>query len=267
MQFGDGELGRIPEAGSEIIALQYRYGGGKRGNLATAGTINGPRTPLVGVEKVTNERPAVGGAEEQTLDEILREGPTLLRRRSRAVTPEDFKGVAEDIGGIKHAVAIPLYHPDHPGVDVPGALTVVIVPDNEDKPPRPSGELIEQLCRKLDDVRLITTEVFVKGPEYQEIRVEARVSANPYAAFDKVAQDVQKALDELLNPLTQEFGKDFFPTEVYSAVMRVKDVVGIINLHLYVMKRLHEGLGRIKVPPDGLLYGGSHLITVEPDKD
>ncbi|PYQ28905.1 MAG: putative baseplate assembly protein [Acidobacteria bacterium] len=267
VQFGDGEHGHIPEAGSEIIALQYRYGGGKRGNSAAPGTINAPRTPLVGVEKVTNERPAVGGADEQTLDEILVEGPSLLRRRTRAVTPEDFKGVAEAIGGIKHAVAIPLYHPDHPGVEVPGALTVVVVPDAEDKPPKPSGALIEEVCRRLDDVRLLTTEVFVKGPEYQEIRVEARITANPYAAFDKVAQDVQKALDELLDPLKQEFGKDLFPTDVYST-MRVQDVVGVIKMNLYVNGRLHADLDPIEVPRDGLLYGSSqHLITVEQDRD
>jgi len=267
VQFGDGEHGRIPEAGSEIIALQYRYGGGKRGNSAAPGTINAPRTPLVGVEKVTNERAAVGGADEQTLEEILVEGPTLLRRRTRAVTPEDFKGVAEDLGGIRHATAIPLYHPDHPGVDVPGAVTVVVVPDNEDKPPKPSGALIEAVCGALDKVRLLTTEVFVKGPEYQEIRVEARITANPYAAFDKVSQDVQKALDELLNPLTQQFGKDLFPTDVYST-MRVKDVVGVITMRLYVDGRLHEGLDPIEVPRDGLLYGSSqHLITVEPNRD
>lgn len=268
VQFGDGDRGRIPDAGAEIVAVEYRYGGGKRGNEAGAGKINSPRSALVGVEKVTNERPAVGGADEQSLDEILTEGPALLRRRNRAVTPEDFAGVVEEIGGIKHAVALPLFHPDHPGVKVPGAVTVVVVPDNEDRPPKPSGELISAICERLDKVRLLTTEVFVKGPSYQEIRVEARVSANPYAAFDTVSRDVTKALDDLLDPRKGKFGKDFSPTLVFKAILDVKDVVGVRTMNLYVDGRRYESTrDDIAVPPDGLLYSGPHFITVQPPVD
>jgi predicted phage baseplate assembly protein len=267
IQFGDGDRGRIPGAGAQIVAIEYRYGGGKRGNNAGPGMINSPRSALVGVEKVTNERAAVGGAEEQSLEEILMEGPTLLRRRSRAVTPEDFKGVVEEIGGIRHAIALPLFHPDHPGVKVPGALTVVAVPDNEDKPPKPSGELISAICEQLDQVRLLTTEVFVKGPSYQEIRIEARVNANPYAAFDTVSRNVLKALDELLDPRNGAFGTDFSPTSIYAAILKVRDVTGVRTLNVYVDGRRHEGRDDIAVPPDGLLYSGPHIITVQPQTD
>lgn len=268
VQFGDGDRGRIPDATADIIAIEYRHGGGARGNKAAEGTIKSPRTALVGVDKVRNERPAVGGSDEQTLEEILLEGPTLLRRRGRAVTPEDFKGIAEEIGGIKHAIALPLFHPDHPDVKVPGALTVVIVPDNEDRPPKPSSDLIAAVCAKLDTVRLLTTEVFVKGPEYQEVRIEARVSANPYASFDKVSRDVLKALDELLDPRRGTFGKELFPTVIYSTILRVKDVVGVLSMNVYVDGRRHIGLDEVRVPSDSLLFsGGDHIITVEGSTD
>ena len=264
VQFGDGDHGRIPEAGAQIVAIEYRYGGGKRGNKAGAGTINSPRAAFAGVEEVTNERPALGGADEQSMEEILTEGPTLLRRRSRAVTPEDFKGAVEDIGGIRQAIALPLFHPDHPNVKVPGALTVVVVPDNEDRPPKPSGDLITEICRKLDEVRLLTTEVFVKGPSYQEIRIEARVSANPYAAFDTVSREVTKALDELFDPRKGTFGKNFSPTNVYAAILNVKDVAGVRTMNVYVDGRRQDDRKDIEVPPDGLLFSGPHFINVEP---
>jgi predicted phage baseplate assembly protein len=267
IQFGDGDRGRIPGAGARIVAIEYRYGGGRRGNEAGAGMISSPRSALVGVEKVTNERPAVGGADEQSLQEILLEGPSLLRRRSRAVTPEDFKGVVEEIGGIRHAIALPLFHPDHPGVKVPGALTVVAVPDNEDRPPKPSGELIAAICEQLDKVRLLTTEVFVKGPSYQEVRIEARVNANPYAAFDTVSRNVLAALDELLDPRNGAFGKDFSTVSIYAAILKVRDVTGVRTLNVYVDGRRHEGRDDIAVPADGLLYSGPHIITVQAQTD
>jgi predicted phage baseplate assembly protein len=267
IQFGDGDRGRIPQPTAQVIATEYRSGGGARGNLAGAGTIKSPQTTLVGVDKVTNERPAVGGADEETLDDLKLKAPSLLRRRDRAVTPEDFKSLVEEVGGVAKAKALPLFHPDHPGVSVAGAITVVVVPDNLDKPPKPSGDLISRLCSLLDQKRLLTTEVFVKGPEYQEIRAEARVTANPYASFDTVTLGILKSFDDLLDPRKGEFGRELFPTSLYTAILRVPDVVGVLTLNLYVDGRRYTGLQPIPVPADGLVFGRNHLITVEQATD
>jgi predicted phage baseplate assembly protein len=267
IEFGDGQRGRIPDASAEVIATEYRYGGGARGNNAGAGTIKSPQAVLTGVDKVTNERPAVGGSDEQTLEELKFEAPSLLRRRDRAVTPEDFTALAEEIGGVAKARALPQYHPDHPGVEVPGAITVVVVPDTDDKPPKASGDLIRQICAVLDEKRLLTTEVFVKGPEFQEIRVEARVTAEPYASFDTVTLEIIKALDRLFDPRKGNFGKEIFPTSIFSAILPVKDVVAVLSLNVFVDGRLHDDLDPVRVPPDGLVFGRNHIITVEPERD
>lgn len=268
IQFGNGERGRIPEASVQVIATEYRFGGGARGNKAVGGTIKSPQTVLVGVDKVTNERAAVGGANEQTLEELKLEAPSLLRRRDRAVTPEDFTKLAEEIGGVAKAKALPQYHPDHPGVSVPGAITVVVVPDNEDKPPKASGDLIREICATFDEKRLLTTEVFVKGPEYQEIRIEAQVTANAYASFDTVTINIIKALNQLLDPRQGEFGRELFPTRLFSTILGVQDVVAVISLNVFVEGRLHDDLKKpVKVPHDGLVFGRDHIITVKPEQD
>lgn len=267
IQFGDGARGRIPDAGAEVIATEYRHGGGARGNKVGPGAINSPQTVLVGVEKVTNERPAVDGADEQTLEELKLEAPALLRRRDRAVTPDDFKSLAEEVGGVAKARALPQAHPDHAGVQVPGAITVVVIPDNDDRPPRPSGELIGRVCATLDEKRLLTTEVFVKGPEYQEVRVEARVTAAPYASFDAVTMSVIKALDELLDPRKGEFGRELFPTSIFSTILRVPEVVAVLSMNVFVDGTHHEVLKPVRVPLDGLVFGRNHVITVEPAQD
>ena len=265
VQFGDGDRGRIPEARATIIAVEYRYGGGKRGNDAGAGLINSPQGPLIGVDKVTNERAAAGGSDEETLDEILLTGPSILRRRSRAVTPGDFRGIVEEIGGVKHATAIPLFHPDHRGVDVPGALTVVVVPDNDDKPPRPSSDLLAAICKRLDEVRLLTTEVFVKQPVYQQVRVEARITANPYASLDAVSRAVLDALNDALKPRKQKFGEGLSPANLYRVILEASaDVRSVLLLNVFVDGRRITDLKPIAVPRDGLVYGADHIITVEP---
>lgn len=275
IQFGNGERGRIPDADANVIATEYRYGGGARGNKVGAGTIKSPQTVLVGVEKVTNERPAVDGADEQTLEELKLEAPALLRRRDRAVTPEDFKSLAEEVGGVAKARALSQTHPDHPGVRVPGAVTVVVIPDNtvaipdnDDQPPKPSGDLISRVCAMLDEKRLLTAEVFVKGPEYQKVRVEALVTAAPYASFDQVTISVIKAIDKLLDPRRGEFGKELFPTSLFSTILQVPDVEAVLSLNIFVDGMLHEELKKpVRVPPDGLIFGRDHVITVRPTQD
>ncbi|MCP4654021.1 MAG: putative baseplate assembly protein [bacterium] len=262
LRFGDGRHGRIPVAGSRIVAYEYRYGGGAAGNLG-AGLINAPWSALHGVAAVTNERPAEGGCDEQSLEELKREAPRRLRHRDRAVTAEDFATLAAETGGVAKATALPLAHPDFPESRIPGAVTVVIVPESREIPPQPSAELLEITSRRLDRHRLLGTELHLKGPRYLRVAVDVRVVADPFEAFDAVALAVREKLDELLNPYNQKFGRDLFLSRFADVVLNAAGVREIVKLDLYVDGRLHESLSLpIKVPADGLVYGAEHLIDV-----
>jgi predicted phage baseplate assembly protein len=286
IRFGDGKRGRIPAASAQIVAQEYRYGGGTAGNVGRD-LINTLVPPPVGVGSVTNERPAVGGRDEQDIEELKEQAPAVLRSYNRAITAEDFATLAAQAGGVAKATAIDLAHPDHPGVQVPGAVTVVIVPDTEDMPPQPSSDQIRAVCRYLNERRLLTTEVYVKGPEYQAIKVEATVAAKPYAAFDAVSQDVKRAINEYLDPLGRasddstgekqaaedsrgwQFGDELHPTNLYKVILDVDDVETVKRLHLIVNGRPHDKLREpVVVPRDGLVYGvENHEIVVIPEQD
>ncbi|MBV9956813.1 MAG: putative baseplate assembly protein [Acidobacteria bacterium] len=284
LTFGDGQRGLIPPAGVEIIARQYLSGGGGAGNVGP-GLITTPLTSLVGVDKVTNERPATGGRDEQDVETLKERAPRLLRSRDRAITAEDYAALAAEAGEVRKATAIALAHPDHPGSEVPGAVTVVIVPDAkiEDRAPKPSADLITRVCEYLDARRLLTTELYVKGPEYQAIKIEARVEARAYAAFDTVARNVARAINEYLDPLGRrleegapsggssagwDFGRDFFPTNLFSVILGVADVVSVPYLAVRVDGKPHEVHEPVRVGRDGMLYGSpEHEITVVPTVD
>lgn len=271
IRFGDGRRhGAIPLAGSQITAKQYRYGGGDQGNVA-AGAISSVLGSIAGVDKVINEKPAIGGRNEQTTEELKEQAPALLRSRQRAVTAEDFAAIAANAGGVSKATALAQTSPDHPGVPVPGAVTVVIVPDSRDKPPVPSSDLIRQVCNYLDGFRLLTTELYVRGPRYQAIRVEASVFAKPFASFDDVSRKASKALDDYLDPLTGKltFGDDLFPTSLLDSILRSDpNVVAVKSIRVYLGETPHDDLGKaIVVGPGDLLYGGAHQITVLPFED
>ncbi|MBI3785372.1 MAG: putative baseplate assembly protein [Deltaproteobacteria bacterium] len=286
IQFGDGSHGRIPPAGTELVARIYRYGGGTTGNVQ-AGLVNTLMTSVTGVESVINERRAEGGRDEQDVEELKQQAPHMLRCRNRAVTKEDFIALAAQAGGVARATAVPLAHPDHPGVAVPGAITVVIVPDSDDVPPRPSPELLTSVCRYLNDFRLLTTEVYVKGPEYQAVRVEALVAAQPHAAFDVVATNVRQALNLYMSPLGRapggapipqelsavdrapwEFGEELYPSNLYGVIREVKDVKAVLSMKVFINGVPSEDIRQVvTVPVDGLVFGAEHAITVVPAQD
>jgi hypothetical protein len=267
--FGDGERGLIPIAGNEIVARLYRYGGGAIGNRVMPGGVSTMVTQVAGIEKVNNVRPATGGGEEETVEEFLKSAPSQMRHRGRAVTDEDFASLALEIDGVKQARAIGGRHPDFPDVEVAGALTVMIVADSDAQPPKPTAELIESVCKRLEKVRLITTEVYVAAPSFMEIRVEARLIAAPQAAFGEVARKARERLDKLLDARTWPFGKDLSVAEVYRQLLddEEKQVRSVENLLVYVDGRSHDLRGPIRVPDDSVVYPGGHLIVVQPDQE
>jgi predicted phage baseplate assembly protein len=268
VRFGDGEHGLIPPAGHQIMAKAWRYGGGSRGNDISPGAVKTLISQIAGVEKVTNLRSAVGGADEQSIEDFIKRAPADLRASRRAVTAKDFEAIALSIDGVRKARALGGRHPDFPDIEVAGAVTVLVVPDSTDMPPRPSAELVRAVCKVLDGQRMITSEVYVSGPRFIEVRLEARLFAPPDSAFDAVAEAARKRIDEFLSPFNRTFGEDLSPAALYGQLYGSDGQVrSVENLLIYVDGLPHD-LGRpIGVPPNAIVFPGSQLIVVRPDRD
>ncbi len=279
VRFGDGRQGRVPVAGSDIVVQIYRYGGGTNGNVLPD-MITTPIADLGAVD-VTNERPAVGGRDEEDVDSMKNQAPRILRSRNRAVTLDDFAALAEHAGGVARATAVPLMHPEYPfpEVKVPGAITVVIVPDNEEMPPIPTTAELKAVARYLNQFRLLTSELYVKGPSYFPLQVNVEVAATPFASFDAVKLDVQKAVDMALHPLGRlkdgrgpsvwrtQFGMDFHPTDLYRVIQNIDGVHTVQRLEVTLNGRPVKN-NHLVIPVDGLVYGnGQHEVHVVPQKD
>lgn len=271
IRFGDGVSGLIPPAGATIAAPVWRHGGGAAANTVMAGAVKTMVDQVAGIEKVVNPRAATGGSDEQDLDEFIRTAPGRLRRDRGAVTAGDFEQHAASIDGVAKALALGGRHPDYPDVEVPGAITVFVVAEGTRMPPRPSAELIRSVARLLDRKRLITTEVYVAAPRFQEVRIEARLLVAPQAAFDQVALEAAQRVNQLLDPARRGFGEDLSPAALYAVLLRPDDplhtVRSVENLAIYVDGQQQDVRRPIAVPRDALLYPGKHLIVARPDPD
>ncbi|RYG25204.1 putative baseplate assembly protein, partial [bacterium] len=144
IRFGDGLTGAIPVAnsnlpGGNVVAREYRHGGGKAGNVGP-GLAKTLVRAIAGIDdaKVGNLLPALGGRDEEGLDEAKKRAPVSIKSRDRAVTVEDYEAFASQAANVARAKALPLVHPSYPNVKVPGSITIIVVPDSDDPAPKPS---------------------------------------------------------------------------------------------------------------------------------
>lgn len=271
VRFGDGERGAIPVAGiNNIVVRTYSYGGGARGNVG-AGTITDLQTSVAGLDRATNHYPAEGGADEEAIEDTKARAPKELKARDRAVTKEDFEFLARQTPGVRvrRAHALPLHHPQFPGVKVPGAVTVIVVPESKDPRPVPSEGTMQTVCAYLNRRRLLTTEVFVAPPRYKQVRVEATVLARATADPAQVKSGIEGALTTYLHPLEGgadgqgwPLGGDVLYSEVFRIVLGVEGVQTVEDLRVVVDGERFGLCENAEIPDGFLVFSDGHEINV-----
>lgn len=272
---GDGLNGAIPVANaanpeSNVVAREYRHGGGKLGNVP-AGAIKTLLTSVEGIDdnKVANLLAAHSGRDEETLDEARKRAPRSIKSRCRAVTAEDFEHLAMDAATIKRAKSLPLFHPDFPGVKVPGVVTVIVVPDGDGPSPTPSEGTLRTVCAYLDQRRLLTTELYVIKPSYQRVEIQAEVVVNDNADLAEVKKGVEQTIKDYFHPLKGgedglgwPFGGTIYYSRVSQRIFTVADVQSIKTLIITLDSQETQFCNDVTIEEAGLLYSTDPQINV-----
>ncbi|MFL6210644.1 MAG: baseplate J/gp47 family protein [Pyrinomonadaceae bacterium] len=206
IRFGDGTHGKRPPTGAAIRA-SYDYGMGIAGNVGAGSIKTSPALPA-GL-KVTNPVRTWGGAEAETVAEGEKQIARYLQHRDRLVNAADFATITlrtpgVDIGRVD---VIPAYTPtltqNEPG-DAAGAVTLMVIPRNDPKrpdAPLPDRLFLDALCRYLEPRRLITTEVFLRGPVYKDVWISVGINVLAGVSPAPVREAVKQALLQFLAPL------------------------------------------------------------------
>jgi predicted phage baseplate assembly protein len=277
--FGDGRTGQIPVADTEIVATRYRHGGGAIGNVG-AGTITTLKGRVTGVKAVTNPRPATDGSKAESIDEAKLRAPHDLRTRDRAVSAEDFGYLAQETPGaaIHKAYALARRVPNDDGFsERDGAVTVVVLPANDQETPQPSEAQLRAVCAYLEPRRLVTTELHVTGPRYARIgALSARLSVLPGFDLRSVSEAASAALLGFLHPLTGgadgtgwPFGEDIFHADLYDRLLAVGGVRLVRGLIVTLADQIDtDPLADVTALPDGHLpHLPSTAIALDPRYD
>lgn len=238
VRFGDGQRGMIPPPGNDNIqAVRYRAHDGAAGNVAARSitVLRDPNPNVADISTVTNPEAATGGSGQETVAEVRQRGPQVLKHRHHAVTRGGFEWLSrEATSEVARVFCLPARNLR--GLPEPGWVTVIIIPKSAAPKPTPHPALLRRAREYLGDRALtnLTTgfsHIYVKGPEYIEARVLARVIPKDPAHADEVELAVLKRLNTFLHPLTGgpermgwEQARNVYLSEIYAEIEAVPGV-------------------------------------------
>jgi predicted phage baseplate assembly protein len=243
--FGDGELGRLPEAGT-VFWSTYRVGNGLVGNVGSekicwivfssrrSGLSLRPRNPL----------PASGGADPEPVAEAKLFAPQAYRSKTklqRAVVPQDYADLAQMDSRVQRSMARRRWT---------GSWYEILVALDPLGQTEASQELIDDIEQRLLPYRRMGQNMKVAGASYVPLELSMTVCVKP----EYLKGHVEAALMEAFsNRYLEDGGKGFFhPDElsfgdgVYLSkiVTRAQAVPGVETVKVTALKRLNQPQGK-----------------------
>jgi predicted phage baseplate assembly protein len=281
VRFGDGFRGMRPPDGATIRA-EYDYSEGREGNVAEGFIKTAPALPA-GI-KVTNPVRTWCGADAETVPEGEKQISRWLQHRDRLVTAEDFETITlrtpgVDIGRVE---VLPVFSPelplDEPG-NAAGAVTLMVIPKFDaisPDAPVPDPMFINAICDWLDSRRLMTTELFVRGPTYVPVWISVGINVVAGKSFAAVREAVEGHIRRFLAPSRTEdealrlpqmpkgwpLRRAVVDIELMAEISRVPGVASVSKLYLAKGGEPQTA----NVPLRGLELPRIEGISVSPDQ-
>jgi hypothetical protein len=241
LRFGDGELGRAPDAGLQFHAV-YRIGNGSSGNVG-AEAITHVVNPVLrgGIVGVRNPLLAVGGTAPEPLAEVKLFAPQAFRRElQRAVIADDYAAITkrEFSGTVQRAAATLRWN---------GSWYEALVAVDQVGTQEAEAGLRDAITQRLYRYRRIGHDMEVKSARLVPLDVGMTVCVQPHY----LRGHVKAALLALFNSRTLADGRQgFFHPDKLSfgdgiylskIVAAAQAVTGVESVQVTKLERLDEG--------------------------
>lgn len=228
-------LGATPRANSTIF-IKYRIGGGKDTNLGVnvitsvdnvefnvSGPLTNVNNQVVQSLRVTNVTPAVGGADQPTIEEIRNMVGYNFSAQNRAVTLNDYKSLIETMPSTYGAPAkVNVMEEDNKirikllSYNSDGSLTDTV-----------STTLKNNILNYLSNYRMINDYLDIVSGEVIDLGLEIDLVIDKNTTQTDVLKDV---IESATNYFTIEGRKMGDPLFVGELKKTVGDVVGVVNV-------------------------------------
>lgn len=232
VQLAPGQAEEMLPKGAEVRAW-YRRGGGSAGNV-DAKKLTSIRRGAKGVS-VTNAARAAGGADAETVEELIARGPSAVGGTRAAVTPRDYERIVLEVGAVArtraYTQAQAWRHGEAGVVDVliMPAIDAGTLPEGAVTAPVVISHRVEVLRQRIADALSRRTplgvRVNVTWARVRAVSVVTRVVIGPEADAVAVAAGVRQRLNALFSPLRDlAFGRALRASDAYEAILAVPGV-------------------------------------------
>ncbi|MGZ4389168.1 MAG: baseplate J/gp47 family protein, partial [Gaiellaceae bacterium] len=215
---------RVRRIQTDAVYARYVLAPGHETEDATPATplaafgVKGLVTAVPGIKKLTNPQPSWGGRGPEPDAAFAGRANGVVRHRNRAVTAWD---VEELVRSTFPEVALVRCLPHHSEVSEcdPGWVSVVVVPQSDDRTPTPSVQLAASIEELLVAHGPSGLSVAVLCPLYAEVSVQATVKLDRGAPGRDSHVAIETALRDFLHPLRTTrkaagFGRSLFRSEI-----------------------------------------------------
>ncbi|MBD2207061.1 putative baseplate assembly protein [Calothrix sp. FACHB-1219] len=270
------QYGAVPPKGAEVRILAYRTGGGKEGNVQV-GSLQFLKSAVPYVTSVTNYKPAINGADAESLEQAVIKAPRILRTRDRAVTAEDFEVLTQQAGAgaIARVRCLPALANSQAGT-----VSLLVVPqantDNLIEGIKPtqfalSPALQEQILQYLDDRKLLGVQIRLLEPDYVGVSVQTEVILEPAyenpLASAEILRNLRIAMYKYLNPLTGgiegkgwPFGRPVYTSDIIALMQQTPGVRYLGPVLLFPIRKQGDTWRRQPSPEQIIDPGTQGLI-------
>lgn len=222
--FGDGTVGISPSNESTYF-IQYRVGGGTRGNIPkslinASIDING----VVGV--ITNTSPGTGGSNAETIEHAKKYAPLTFRRQDRLVTLVDYSTFANSFiskfGSIGKATAV-----TRKAYSSANVIDIYILEKASDlQLQRATTNFKTELLNAMSKKKMATDDLVIVDGLIRTIDlvVTARVDRELIEFEEQIKAKIRDKVLEYLSVDNMEFGEDFIISELNRKIFEIDEV-------------------------------------------
>jgi hypothetical protein len=234
-------LGAIPKNNSTIF-VKYRIGGGKDSNLGVNvitsidtvefninGPISGTNTQVEQSLRVTNVTPAVGGADQPTIEEIRNMISYNFAAQNRAVTLNDYKSLIETMPSIYGAPAKVNVMEENNKIrikllsyDEKGNLTDTV-----------SNTLKNNILSYLSEYRMINDYLDIVSGEVIDLALEVDLVVDKNESQSDIIKSAIESIIEFFRIEKRKMGDPLMVGQLSNSIGNVPGVENVVKIRVF----------------------------------
>jgi hypothetical protein len=234
-------LGAIPKSNTTMF-IKYRIGGGKSSNLGVnvinsvdnvefnvSGPVSSINSQVINSLRTVNVTPAVGGADQPTIDDLRAMIGYNFASQNRAVTLNDYKTVIENMPSLFGAPAkVNVMEEDNKikvkllSYDENGNLTNVV-----------SNILKNNIIEYLAEYRMINDYLDIASGEVIDLGFEIDIISDRNVNDTEIVKTTIEDVISLMSIDKRKMGDPLFIGDLYKEIGNIAGVINVVDIRVF----------------------------------